>query len=223
MNEHRWGVIFDFDGVIVDTEASHEICWRRVAKRLHKPLLREDFLRGFGLKNERFIKEIICWTDKPSEIAAIIDEKERYFQELVKKQSIPLVAGLKPFLKQLAARQIPVVIGSSSILKNIELVLESTQLSHHFPFIVSGEDVTKGKPNPEVFLRCAEKISIRPESCVVFEDAMAGIEAAKRANMHACALTTTFSKEKFLDQMYLPDAIYKDFTDIDLHIFENWF
>ena len=223
MNTAQWGAIFDFDGVIVNSEASHEVCWHKVADRLNLPLRREDFLSGFGLKNERFIKEILSWTQDDAQVAAIIAEKESYFQELVYANPLPLVLGVRSCIEALYERGIPCVIGSSSILKNIEIVLDSVGLRRYFPLIVSGEDVVSGKPNPEVFIRCAKKIPLAPERCVVFEDAFAGIEAAKSANMKAVAVTTTFSKEKFLDKQYQPDSIIPDFGGLDLDAIASLF
>jgi len=223
MSNPKWGVIFDFDGVIVDSEASHELCWHKVAARRGKTLSRDVFLHGFGLKNERFIKELLAWTQDDDEVAAIIQEKETYFQEYIATHPLPAINGVEGCIRKLADRSIPYVIGSSSILKNIELVLQGMKLNSYFPYIVSGEDVRVGKPNPEVFLRCAELISMPPERCVVFEDAFAGIEAAKRANMRAVAVTTTFSEESFFQKSFAPDALIADFKDLELDAFAAWF
>ena len=217
MSRQQQGVIFDFDGVIVQSEAAHELCWQRVAARLEKHISRDIFLQGFGVKNELFIKELLGWTQDDDEVSQIIQEKEAYFQELIITQPLPEVAGLTACITQLKEEGIPYVIGSSSILKNIELVLQGMGLKSYFPAIVSSEDVRVGKPDPEVFLRCAELIGVPPEQCVVFEDAFYGIEAAKRAHMKAVAVTTTFSKEQFLQKQFLPDACISDFTAFDIY------
>jgi beta-phosphoglucomutase family hydrolase len=218
-----WGAIFDFDGVVIDSEKSHEECWQKVAERRSKPIARDAFLYGFGLKNERFIKEVLGWTQDDQEVAAIIKEKERYFQDLVAARSIPLIPGIVSFLDALAERGVPCVIGSSSILKNIDIALEATKLTRYFQKIVSGEDVKAGKPNPEVFLLCAEKIGFPPERCIVFEDALFGIEAAKRARMRAVAITTTFPKERFIEWEFKPDSIVAGFNEISLDVLNSWF
>lgn len=218
-----WGAIFDFDGVVIDSERSHEEAWLKVAERNEKSLQRESFLYGFGLKNERFIKEVLQWTQDDEEVARIIKEKEQYFQEMIAARSVPLIPGVIAFLKRLHLREIPCVIGSSSILKNIEIVLDATALTPYFQKIVSGEDVKAGKPDPEVFLRCSQRIGVAASRCVVFEDAIFGIEAAKRAGMKAIAITTTFPKERFVEGAFQPDLIVSGFDEISLDEIQNWF
>ncbi len=219
----QWSAIFDFDGVIIDSERTHEQCWQRVAKKRGLSMSRDAFLQGFGLKNERFIQEVLAWTKDAGEIAAIIQEKEAFFQEIAVQDGVPLIPGVEAFLKKLQAMQVSCVIGSSSILKNIDIILRKAKIEKYFSAIVSGEDVHAGKPDPEVFIRCAEKIKTSCDRCVVFEDAYYGIEAAKRAKMHAIALTTTFSEEIFRAHPFLPDTIISSFEEVDLAAIAAWF
>src|SRR5262245_7249312 len=116
---NRWGAIFDFDGVIVDTEWHHEVCWRKLADELQLAMTHEQYVAGFGVKNERFIKEILAWSDDPKEIDTIARKKEAIFQEHAKSATIHLLPGLERFLQALKSLDIPCAIASSSILKNI--------------------------------------------------------------------------------------------------------
>jgi len=209
-----WYAIFDFDGVIVQSEKQHQDAWFQVAKKRGLPITREAFLTGFGVKNQYFIAEILGWTKDPEEIAHIIAEKEAIFQKMAESGQVTLIPGVEKWLKELAKAHIPCAVGSSSIRKNIDLVLAHTTIQGYFSVIVSGEMVTHGKPDPEVFLKCAEALKMVPAQCTVYEDAPAGIMAAKRAGMKAVALTTTFERAVF-EKMgkERPDRIITDFTE----------
>lgn len=208
-----FAVIFDFDGVVVDSGKQHGAAWEQVAKQRGKALPYELFLSGFGMKNERFIAEVLGWSQDPEEIKKIIHEKELAFQKIQKKDPTQFVRGLPEFIQELKKRKIPYAIGSSSILKNITLLLETFHLPNAFPIIVSGEDVTHGKPHPEIFLKSAQALHTAPERCVVFEDAPLGIEAAKRANMRTVAVTTSFPAKAFAGKA---DTIISSFQDISV-------
>jgi len=206
-----WGAIFDFDGVVANSEKKHEKAWQAVAKSRNFVLDRNVFLSGFGLKNERFIAEILKWTQDIPEIRAIIADKEKIYQDIIRKEGVDLVPGVVGFLKTLHEGGVPCAIGSSSIRENIDMVLRQHGIESYFAAIVSGELVRHGKPNPEVFLLCAEKLNMAPQKCVVFEDAPAGIAAAQAGNMMAVAVTTTFPKEVFSKLSPQPSQVIPSF------------
>lgn len=221
MENSVWGAVFDFDGVVVNTESHHEACWRQVADELGLAMTREQFLLGFGVKNALFISQILGWTDDPTKIEEICRRKESLFQEMAHK--VALVDGLEHFLEDLKKKNIPCVIASSSILKNIQILLDRLSIKKYFFEVVSGEDVREGKPNPEVFLLAAKKIHKEPSRCVVFEDALYGIEAADRAGCKKVAVTTAFSKERFENLGFHLDKIVSSFKDINTGEVDQWF
>jgi beta-phosphoglucomutase len=223
MTQNTWGAIFDFDGVIVDTALYHEQAWQQTAKELGKTVSYEQFTRGLGVKNARFVSGILGWTSDPEEIAQISKRKEEIFQEYARSHRVMLIAGLIPWLQVLVAHHIPCAIGSSSIRDNIDISLQSNGISSSFSAIISGEFVQHGKPDPEVFLLAAKALQIAPEACVVFEDALLGIEAAQRAYCKTIALTTTFKKSDFLTLSPLPHKIVPDFTMLDFMEINSWF
>jgi HAD superfamily hydrolase (TIGR01509 family) len=190
------GAIFDFDGVLFHSEREHELCWQQIAAVEGKPLSRDQFLRGFGVKNDLFIRDILKWTSDDREIARIIHEKESLFQQRLTTMPLRPIKGTVDLVERLVAAEIPCAIGSSSVRHNIDLVLAPyPHLATSFSVIISGEDVTRGKPDPDVFLKAAQGLKIVPEHCVVFEDAPLGIEAGKAAHMKVVGLTTTFPIE----------------------------
>ncbi len=214
------GAIFDFDGVLFDTEKHHEVCWRKVAEILHKSISREQFLKGFGVKNDRFIREILQWTDSESEIERISRMKEELFQEYIKKVVIDPIDGTIRLVQRLFEARIPCVIGSSSIRKNIELIMSHhPEMAHKFLGVISSENVSQGKPHPDVFLKAAELAGSEPKHAVVFEDAPLGIQAAKNAGICVVGLTTTFPAETLAHEK--PDLILSDFSELSLKTLHN--
>ncbi len=216
------GALFDFDGVLFDSERHHEICWLQVAQERKQPITREQFLRGFGVKNYRFIEEILCWSNDPEEIRSIEKRKEALFHEHIKTHVIDPIPGTIDLLKRLFDKGIPCCIGSSSILENIELILRPhPHIKALFHGIISAENVSVGKPNPEVFLKGAQFIKSDPKTTIVFEDAPFGIEAAKAAGMKAVGLTTTFSEDRL--QKAFPDKIVSDYRTLSVQDIEALF
>ncbi|HEX8371406.1 MAG TPA: HAD family phosphatase [Chthoniobacterales bacterium] len=187
----RFGAIFDWDGVIIDSSRHHEESWERLSAEIGKPLPEGHFKRGFGMKNEWIIPNLLKWSNEVEEVAALSLRKEALYREVVADWGIEALPGVVDWLETLKAAGIPRVIGSSTHRLNIETTLDRLGLRDAFDDIVCAEDVTAGKPDPQVFLKASSKAGIAPELCVVFEDAHVGIEAAQRAGMRVIAVATT--------------------------------
>jgi beta-phosphoglucomutase family hydrolase len=190
-NANTLGAVFDWDGVIIDSSAHHEESWERLAKETGYQLPPGHFKKGFGMKNEFIIPNLLRWTSDPGQVEQLSLRKEALYREIVLEWGVKPLPGVTEWLNELQAHQIPCSIGSSTHRLNIETALELTGLKHYFRAIVTAEDVSHGKPDPEVFLVAAGRISVPPERCVVFEDAFVGIEAAHRGGMKAVAVATT--------------------------------
>ncbi len=191
----KWGAIFDWDGVLADTSACHERSWEILAAELGRPLPPDHFHRGFGMKNERIIAELLRWTADPGEARQISLRKEEIFRELARAQGVAPLPGVRDWLGRLDAAGVPRVIASSTHRLNIETLLNLTDLDG-FVDIVAAEDVEKGKPDPEVFLKAAARLGISPTRCAVFEDSPAGIEAGRDAGALVIAVATTHPPER---------------------------
>jgi HAD superfamily hydrolase (TIGR01509 family) len=187
----RFGALFDWDGVIVDSKALHEAAWNEVARELGYPHGPGDFTRHFGTQNWRAISEILRWTEDPGEIERISLRKEALYRQRLPDAPDLLVPGVRAFVAGLAERGVPCAIVSSSSRLNIDVVIDAVGLRPSFVSIVSAEDARRGKPDPDAFLLGAERLALPPERCVVFEDAPAGIESGCRAGARVVALTTT--------------------------------
>jgi HAD superfamily hydrolase (TIGR01509 family) len=186
-----WGAIFDWDGVIIDSRRHHEESWNRLAQEEKKSLPQGHFIKGFGRKNDYIIPEILGWTHEAGEIERIALRKEAIYRDIVGEWGIEPLPGVREWLGALKEAGVPTAIGSSTHRANIDLSLGIMGLQPFFAHVVSSEDVTRGKPDPQVFLTAARKIDRKPEACVVFEDAHVGIEAARAGGMRAIAVATT--------------------------------
>jgi beta-phosphoglucomutase family hydrolase len=194
--DRKVGAIFDWDGVIINSASQHEISWDRLAKECGKTLPENHFKLGFGMKNEVIIPELLGWTTAPVEIRLLSLRKEAIYREVVREQDVTALPGVETWLRTLRDEGIPCAIASSTHRENITTTLDVLGLGEFFAVIVSGEDVRRGKPDPEVFLTAAQRIGVEPGNAVVFEDALVGIAAAKAAGMRVVAVATTEPKEK---------------------------
>jgi beta-phosphoglucomutase family hydrolase len=183
-------VIFDWDGVVVDSSAHHERSWEVLATNRGLPLPPDHFKRGFGKKNNVIIPDL-GWAADPTEVDALAHEKEEIYRAMVREKGIEPLPGVRELLAGLREKGIPCAIASSTERSNLDLPLDLMGLRDFFQVIVSGEEVLHGKPDPAVFLVAAKRLGIVPADCVVIEDALVGIEAAKRAGMAVLAVATT--------------------------------
>lgn len=183
--------IFDWDGVVIDSSALHEKSWDLLSAETGLVLPPGHFKRGFGRKNQIIIPEILGWSHDLVEVNRLADRKEVLYRELVKEQGVVVLPGARELLAALRDAGVPRAIGSSTPRLNIETIFAVTGLDEYFDAMVAAEDVTHGKPDPEVFLKAAGKLKAEPGCCVVFEDALAGIEAAHRGGMKAVGVATT--------------------------------
>jgi len=185
------GVIFDWDGVVINSASLHEKSWEMLANELGLSLPKDHFVLGFGKRNEIIIPQILKWTQNKDEISLWGKRKEELYRDLGKAEGIPILEGVRILLQSLAREEIPCVIGTSTEKNNLSLAFEQLKIGHFFSGSVCSEDVTRGKPDPEVFLKAAQIINQAPENCVVLEDSTHGIEAAISGGMKALGLSTT--------------------------------
>lgn len=186
-----WGALFDWDGVIIDSSSHHEESWERLAREIAKPLPEGHFKKGFGRKNEFIIPELLGWAREPAEIQRLSLRKEELYRTVVAERGLDPLPGVRTWLERLRAAGVPCAIGSSTHRANIDLSLGLIGLAEFFAAIVTAEDVSRGKPDPEVFLTGAARINRAPQRCVVFEDAFVGLEAARAGGMRTVAVATT--------------------------------
>lgn len=185
------GALFDWDGVIIDSSAQHEESWEMLAAEIGKPLPPDPFVRGFGMKNQVIIPRILGWTEDPGEIHQWSLRKEALYREIIRERGIQPLPGVHDLLRRLQEHGVPCSVASSTHRENIEVIFDAIGLRPYFQAVVTAEDVSHGKPDPEVFLLGARRIDRPPGRCVVFEDAHVGIEAGLAAGARVIAVATT--------------------------------
>lgn len=187
---HRnFAVLWDMDGVLVDTGNFHYIAWREIFDEMQIPFDEEDFRNTFGMNNAGILERITGRKPEAKEVAEISEKKESRFRDLVKGKA-ELLPGVRTWLDQFQNWELKQAITSSAPPENIEFLVAELRIKEYFNEIVSGFDLP-GKPNPDVFLKAAAALHVDPENCIVIEDAIAGVEGAKRAEMKCVAVTTT--------------------------------
>lgn len=208
------GVIFDMDGVLVDNRDVHIEAFELFSRRHGVQMRRERLTEMFGRGNDEILPMV--WPQEAlagQDIRALSRQKEAIYRDLFRERIKP-VNGLVEFLKQLKARGLKTAVGSSGSTENVDFVVDTLAIRAYFDTIVNGDMVTRRKPDPEIYTLAISKLGLRPEECVVIEDAPPGIEAAHGAKAKVAVLTTTFPKERFATIDY--NLIAGDFTKLSI-------
>jgi beta-phosphoglucomutase family hydrolase len=218
-SNHKYAIIWDMDGVLVDTGEFHYQSWKQTFDELNVPFSKKQFRETFGMNNAGIL-EIICGKKLPPEEEQKISEhKEELFREAVKRKA-KLLPGIESALKNFSDWNLKQAIASSAPPKNIEVLVKELKIGAYFDATVSGFDIP-GKPDPGVFLKTARQLSVEPERCVVIEDAVAGVEGAKNAGMKCIAVTTTNSSEALSKADLTFDSLEELNQDTLFELFEN--
>lgn len=203
------GFIFDLDGVIVDTAKYHYLAWKKLAKTIGISFTQKQNEQLKGVSRIDSLKKILSWGEieiSQQEFDRLLTHKNddylSYINTMDKSEILPDVERVLSFLIE---QQQPIALGSAS--KNARAILDKVSLTYHFKAIVDGTNVSKAKPDPEVFLNAANHLQKEPLSCIVFEDSLAGIKAANTAGM----ISIGIGDEQILNEA---DYVFKDFTEI---------
>jgi HAD superfamily hydrolase (TIGR01509 family) len=209
----RTVAVFDWDGVVVDSAVAHERSWEQLALAEKRPLPADHFVRGFGKRNELIIPDILQWTRDPAEVRRLSYRKEELYRVIARQGHIRVLPGVFELLRALQAAGIPCVIGTSTQKENLALAFELFGLGVFFQGAVSSEDVSRGKPDPEVFLKACALANGNPAASFVFEDSFSGIQAGLAGGFITIALATTNTREALLPQK--AHRIVKDLSEVD--------
>ena len=212
----KTGFIFDLDGVIVDTAKYHYLAWKNLADELGVPFTEEDNENFKGVSRKRCLEILLEMGNinvSQEQFDSWLKEKNddylSYIATMDESEILPDVLKVLNFLKD---KEIPMALGSAS--KNARPILEKVKLIAYFDTVVDGNAVTKAKPDPEVFVIAANTLGVAPEHCVVFEDALAGIEAANTAGMKSVGIGNP-------DVLSEEDYNFRDFTEIDMEFLDE--
>jgi HAD superfamily hydrolase (TIGR01509 family) len=184
-------VLWDVDGTLIDSSEYHWLSWRDALSAEGFPLTRERFAASFGQRNDEILRDYFGPDYPAAEAARVGEAKETLYRRLVRERGVELLPGVRRWLDALRAGGWLQALASSAPRANLEAIVSALGLGAYFAAVVSAEDVTRGKPDPQVFLVAAARLKAEPGACVVVEDAPAGTEAARRAGMRAVGVLTS--------------------------------
>jgi beta-phosphoglucomutase len=176
------------DGTLVDTAELHFRAWVELAAAIEKPFTQADFTATFGRRNPEIIRALFDPTADEAMVADLGETKEQIYRATARREGIRLLPGVRELLDGIRLLGWRQAVGSSAPRANLELILSVTETGSYFDAVVAAEDTTRGKPDPQVFQVAAEKLGVPADQCVVFEDAVAGVQAAKAAGMKCVAV-----------------------------------
>lgn len=207
---NKKGFIFDLDGVIVDTAKYHFLAWKKLAQSIGVNFTEAENEQLKGVSRIKSLEKILKWGNKTiseDEFVKLMALKNKdYLTYINKMNEEEILPDVPETLNFLIENNQGIALGSAS--KNAQTILQKVNLLDKFEVIIDGNNVEKGKPNPEVFLKAASALGIKPNRCIVFEDSVAGIQAANRAEM----ISIGIGEEKVLHEA---DYVFKDFTEMD--------
>jgi HAD superfamily hydrolase (TIGR01509 family) len=197
-SNHRCLAIFDHDGVLVDSYQMHLNAWVELGRRTGLPFTPDFVHKTFGMTNPAIFEALLGHKLDDAEAARLGDLKEACYRDEA-RACLTLMPGVRDLLDKLADSGVALAIGSSAPLANLELTVEACGLRDRFAAIASLEDITRGKPDPEIFLTAARKAAADPRRSIVFEDALVGVQAARAARMIAVGVGTTHPTERLVE------------------------
>lgn len=201
-------VIFDVDGVLVDSYQAHFQSWRRLFRELGTDTTEEAFAATFGRTSREILRDKFGDRFDEAQLREFDERKEHYYREAFRENFVPM-DGATELIDALAADGFALGIGSSGPAANVELAIELLGLGSRFVAKVTGADVTRGKPDPQVFQLAAERLGLTPAACAVVEDAVHGITAANRAGMVSVALTGTAPRPQLAHARLVVDSLHE--------------
>jgi beta-phosphoglucomutase len=213
---YSFAIIFDMDGVLIDSNPAHKIALKQFCKQ-HGHDLTEQQLREkiYGRTNKDWIPNIFPGIDEKTR-QQYADEKEALFREIYAKDIVPL-KGLVSFLEMLDKNNISRAIGTSAPKPNVDFTLSKTNLENYFKIILDEKFVTRGKPDPEIYIKCVAALNFPAQKCIVFEDSISGVQAGKAAGCKVVGVTTTHTAKELGDI----DFAIRDFEEISLDDLEE--
>jgi len=216
----RKGVIFDLDGVLIDTGQFHRQSWYDLAGEEDFEMSDELFYSTFGMQNYQIIPLLVRRDLTAEDIERMSEWKERRYRELISGK-LTLQEGARGLIDELKSNGFLLAIGTSAPQANLAFMLEHTGVDDCFDAYVTGEEVSNSKPAPDTFLKAAEKLSLTPGRCLVVEDAVQGVQAGKKAGMKVVAVCTTRQREDLEDADLIVDSIGELKADDFLKLLNN--
>ncbi|WP_026462369.1 HAD family hydrolase [Adhaeribacter aquaticus] len=210
--KEKFAVLFDMDGVIIDSNPYHKSAWVEFCK-IHQIDIKEEELGKniYGKTNKDALKNILGKELSAEESDKLGEEKEALYRDLHGPEMVP-VKGLINFLEELKKNNVATAVATNAPTSNVDFILHKIGVRHYFDAIIDAKQVKKGKPDPEIYLKAAEMVNISSDRCIVMEDSTTGVEAGLKANMKVVGITTTHTAEE-LSHTHL---VINDFDELSV-------
>ncbi len=221
------GIIFDFNGTLFFDSEKHLEAWREFSKRVRPNPFTDDEMREhmFGRTNKEILTYLMGKTPSKELVDSLGREKESVYRDMCRKdyKNTVLALGAEKFLDFLKENNIPRAIATMSEIENVEFYIEEFQLEKWFDLdkIVYADGVIASKPAPDIYLKAAQRLNLKPLECIVVEDALSGIEAAKRADAGKIIAIASMESTSIYEKIPAVSQIIKSFDEIDREIFET--
>jgi|694.fasta_scaffold00305_17 beta-phosphoglucomutase family hydrolase len=210
-------VIFDMDGTLVETTEDDFLAWNKLFLEYGRDLTFADYFPLLGKKSVDVVLHVLGLEGEEAQVA--MHRKMEYFEEIVRKNGIVTLPFVEAFLQEIQGLRIPIALATSSRTMKMKLVMKESGLAKYFSVFVTGEEVERGKPNPDIFLLAAERLNVPPDHCLVLEDAVNGVAAAKAAGMKCVAITSTHQNADLVNA----DLVINDFSALNYEVIANCF
>jgi beta-phosphoglucomutase family hydrolase len=209
--QSRRTILWDMDGVISDSYSLHFAAWQETLAKRGIKFAKEDFTKLFGTRNDFIVRSIMGREFPEKDVKIVVQEKEETFRRKATGNIKPF-PGVARLLNSLRKGNFKLGLASSAPKENIDLAVSQLNLTGIFNCIVSGQEVSEGKPNPQIYLLAAQKLGVFPGDCVVVEDSPLGVKAAKTAGMKCLAITNTHSRQELAEA----DRVVDSLENVDL-------
>lgn len=211
-NNRFKAMIFDMDGTVIDSNEKDFDAWKKVFNEYGVDFEYEEYKKLLGAKSTEIIEKYIDLNEEETE--EFLKKKEKAFNNLVDKKGMDAMPHIEQVLKIIKASNLKIGLATGAQRNKLDFVLEEVKLKHYFDVLVTADDVKKGKPDPEIFLKALEKLGVSVEEAVIWEDAELGVQAAKNANLKCIAITTTNGSNRGLE---LADVTIDSYENLDVH------
>lgn len=210
-------VIFDMDGTLVATTEGDFIAWQKLFLQYGKQLSYADYFPLLGKKSQDVVHQVLGLEGVEAQYA--MQRKMDFFEDVVREKGIVTMPFAERFLQEIKDLKIPIALATSSRKMKMKLVMKESGLAKYFSVFVTGEEVANGKPNPDIFLLAAERLKVDPSHCLVLEDAVSGVAAAKAAGMKCVAITSTHEHVDLTEA----DLVVNDFSELSYNVIVGCF
>jgi len=216
-------VIFDMDGTLVDLLGVHYTAFRDAVKETTGlRFTRKDMMRGYGMTSEKIVKQFLNRRESDADCKEIVRRKREKTLKNITREQVKILPGAEKLLKDVKASGLKIALATSSNKSATYKVLEVTNLRDYFEVVISGDEVAKSKPDPQIFLETAKRLKTNPTDCAVFEDSSYGVQAGKGAGMKVVAVSTGRDSRRALSVLK-PDLLVSSLSEVDVAMILNLF